>query len=502
MVDGTSVIRATLTRAGEGTAMSVEEVFLRDVLDQPEEDAPRLIYADWLTDQLAADKAARGDFIRLQCQRAALPPDDPDGPEMQALERQLLAEHQLAWLGELGEEIERCEFHRGFVEGVTMTASAFLARIEEVYALGPIRRLHLREAASLLGLLGSCERLATLTHLSLRENGYIGPSLPPLVASPHLNKLTVLDLSRNPLGRVGVEALVSAARLPALQELNLTGTEPGADGIDPLFWGLSRTLEAPHRALGARVTRLRLADNSLGEDGAEALAGRIRGTTLDLDLSRNRFGVAGLTNLVGGRRYMRGIHGVHRLDLSGNDIHPAGAEALASRHRLRSLTALTLNHNALGDDGADALVTRNSSPLDGLRELSLAGNGIGPAGMRALLGLRCLPTLTRLELDNNRLGADGAYLITSHPALAGLTHLGLGRNRLGPAGVENLVALPILPRLTRLDVSGNGIGVRGVQALLDAPHLERLVELNVSGNRLDPEQVRRLRTRFGARVRA
>src|SRR5262249_4801701 len=155
-------------------------------------------------------------------------------------------------------------------------------------------------------------------------------------------------------------------------------------------------------------------------------------------LSRNRLSVAGLTTLVGaGRRYDRGIANVRRLDLSGNDIAPAGAEALACRSQLRTLTDLTLDHNDLGDDGADALVV-SWSALDGLRQLSLAGNGIGPAGIQALLGLRCLPRLTRLELDNNRLEAEGADFLATCPALAGLTHLGLGRNRLGPAGVESL----------------------------------------------------------------
>src|SRR4051812_9497771 len=68
-----------------GRVMSVEAVFLHDVWQSPDEDAPRLIYADWLTDQVEPAKAARGDFIRLQCRRAGLDPDDPDAPEMLAL---------------------------------------------------------------------------------------------------------------------------------------------------------------------------------------------------------------------------------------------------------------------------------------------------------------------------------------------------------------------------------------------------------------------------------
>jgi uncharacterized protein (TIGR02996 family) len=482
--------------------VGVEHVFLRDVLERPDDDAPRLIYADWLTDQIAPDKVARGDFIRLQCQRASLPPDDPDGPELLALERQLLAEHQSAWLGELADEVERCEYRRGFVEAITLTASAFLDQAPQLFALGPIMQVQLREAKWLMGLLGQCERLASVTHLGLRKNLYLGGVLPDLVASPHLRNLTVLDLSRSPLGAVGVEGLVTAENLPALKVLNLNGADLSAADVVSLFWGLSRAPGAPSRGLGQRITTLCLADNSLGVAGTEALGQRMPGTLVELDLSRTRLGVGGLTGLVGGgRRFYAGLRGVGRLNLSGNDIAPAGAEALATHYSLRSLTSLTLNHNGLGDDGADALVTRYPSSLDGLRELGLAGNNIGTTGMKALLGLRCLPYLTRLNLDNNLLQAKGADLIATCAALGALTDLNVGRNRLGPAGVESLMASPHLTKLKRLDVSGNGIGVRGVQALLDAPHLDRLVELNVSGNRLDQGQVRRLRKRFGARVR-
>ncbi len=483
--------------------MSLEDVFVRDVLEKPEDDEIRLIYADWLSDQLAPAQAARGDFIRLQCQRARLPADDPDGPEMLALERELLAEYQADWVAGLADAVERWEFRRGFVEGITLTASSFLTRAERLFALGPIRQVNLRQAGPLLPVLARCQHLAAVTHLGLRENGPIAGSLPELAASPFLSGLTVLDLSRNPLSSANVQALVDSEALTSLKVLHLNGVGLDPAGVRAFFRGWSRTASTLGCGLIGRLTTLHLTDNPLGPEGASVLRDEMLWPVTDLDLSRTQLGVAGLLTLLADRRgWRRPLDRVQRLNLSGNDIAPSGAEALSNCYFLSSLTSLTLNHNGLADDGADALVGgRWSSSLDKLRELSLAGNNIGPTGMKALLGLRCLPRLTRLNLDNNTIGARGAELIASCSALGGLTDLNLGRNRLGPAGVENVLASASLTSLKRLDASGNGIGRRGVQALLDAPQLAGLVELNVSGNRLDEREVQRLRTRFGARLR-
>jgi uncharacterized protein (TIGR02996 family) len=47
-----------------------EAAFLRAVLDDPDDDAPRLVFADWLDDNDRADKAA---FVRLEVELSRLP---------------------------------------------------------------------------------------------------------------------------------------------------------------------------------------------------------------------------------------------------------------------------------------------------------------------------------------------------------------------------------------------------------------------------------------------
>ena len=77
--------------------MTVEAGFLADICAHPDDDAPRLIYADWLEERGQRGDAARAEFIRVQC---ALERGDGDAREQSRLrERQgaLLKKHLTAW---------------------------------------------------------------------------------------------------------------------------------------------------------------------------------------------------------------------------------------------------------------------------------------------------------------------------------------------------------------------------------------------------------------------
>ena len=69
--------------------------FLQAICEEPDDDAHRLVYADWLDDHGDADRA---EFIRLQCALARM--DDED-EAMKAREAELLRLHGEAWVAEL-----------------------------------------------------------------------------------------------------------------------------------------------------------------------------------------------------------------------------------------------------------------------------------------------------------------------------------------------------------------------------------------------------------------
>src|SRR4051812_45648719 len=119
------------------------DTFLQAIVEAPDDDAPRLIYADWLEDQGGDAGAGRAEFIRLQCARARLPAWDPTARELAWRERALLAEHERAWVGPVRDLARRWSFRRGFVEEVTLSAGVLLRRGAELFRLAPVRHVHL-----------------------------------------------------------------------------------------------------------------------------------------------------------------------------------------------------------------------------------------------------------------------------------------------------------------------------------------------------------------------
>ena len=64
------------------------------VLAEPDEDTPRLAYADWLDEN---GDPARAEFIRVQVALANTSEDDPGRDALAERERQLLSAHRATW---------------------------------------------------------------------------------------------------------------------------------------------------------------------------------------------------------------------------------------------------------------------------------------------------------------------------------------------------------------------------------------------------------------------
>jgi uncharacterized protein (TIGR02996 family) len=117
--------------------MTHDEAFLQAVIESPEDDAPRLVYADYLDDHGRPERAS---LIRVQCLLAKLPEDDPRREELEAQERALLWKHEEEWVGPLRGLASAWAFRRGFLEVVTLPARSYLEQAGFVRTLAPIRR--------------------------------------------------------------------------------------------------------------------------------------------------------------------------------------------------------------------------------------------------------------------------------------------------------------------------------------------------------------------------
>jgi uncharacterized protein (TIGR02996 family) len=94
--------------------MSDRVAFLRAIAEHPDDDLPRLVYADWLDEH---GDPARAEFIRVQCELTRLVPDDGRRSELHVRERELLKAHGHGWSAEWDglRGVAWEGFERGFV---------------------------------------------------------------------------------------------------------------------------------------------------------------------------------------------------------------------------------------------------------------------------------------------------------------------------------------------------------------------------------------------------
>src|SRR3954454_3163332 len=99
--------------------------FLADVVERPDDDTPRLVFADWLDDN---GQGERAEFIRVQIERARLPKWDGAQVRLRAREAALLARNGAAWRAALPkcEGVQWGGFRRGFVAEASLVSFAAL----------------------------------------------------------------------------------------------------------------------------------------------------------------------------------------------------------------------------------------------------------------------------------------------------------------------------------------------------------------------------------------
>ncbi len=469
--------------------------FLDAIVADIDDNAPRLIYADWLDEQGDSNRA---EFIRVQVERARLPAWDAAQVRLRLREQELLARHGEAWLAELpaikGAKWEG--FRRGIVAEVSFTsfeamrASAHACRavapVEAVTVRWPRRReggrgvkpiAELRE----LTLTGNPDydafewvaespQLSTLRRLTAR--GLFGDSLERLVASPHLANLKSLRLPSNNLGNEGITALTRSATLSALEELDFSSQSRHERYIDdPVIRaaGMRALMGWPGLAT---VQSLTLNGNDVSRNGLRALLrSQHVGGLKALFLRDCRLDGQAMAEFNSALPALR----LETLDLGENILKDVGAEYIATTPCLRELKALRLDRCEIPQTGA-RLFAKKASFLGGLRLLDVSHNHFGSAGLSDLLG-RESPSLHTLGMRDNDLFDKGATFLAGSPASDALLDVDLSQNGLGPAAAQALGESAHLRGLVVLRLADNRINESAATALA-ASHLgQRLAVL-------------------------
>jgi Leucine-rich repeat (LRR) protein len=268
-----------------------------------------------------------------------------------------------------------------------------------------------------------------------------------------------LDLSHNRLGDAIAEALAEQVRPGRLERLSLAGNGIGARGCGAVA----------EEAVSGGLRGLDLSRNPLGASGAESLVqrGTLEGL-IRLDVRRCQLTTDGMQTLLLPGHLPR----LEQIWLTTNDIDDIPPQSDLSR-----LTLLDLSDNPLGEVPLFRLAFRPVPPR--LTTLALAGCGVTPAALGALLRSGWLTRPAAVDLSDNPLGLEGIRALSRSADPCGLAALGLAACELDDLAMARLAKEDGLAELTCLHLGENPIGADGARALARADRLANLVALDL-----------------------
>lgn len=274
---------------------------------------------------------------------------------------------------------------------------------------------------------------------TLSLSGAVTPSLTRAIAE-HTPRVTSLFLGHRGDTVIEADAIAPLATLP-LTELRIESAALSSAAVKALA-------ALPHLA---RLSLRRLP----GDVAHELLPVMPRLSALSFD-----DGAIPVATLV---KLLSAASSLTELTLDGAGLGSVSVPQVLGALSSSRLTSLSLNSNALGDDGAEALTKLDR--LAGLTDVSLSQCGFTPKGFVALSAARW--PLQRADFGLNTLDVDGGKALARGPLCASLEELSLLMVTVGSRGAKALSTAPWLEHLRSLTLFGNRIGTTGLRALLE-----------------------------------
>ncbi len=368
--------------------MTDRDAFLRTIIENPDDDTPRLVFADWLEENGDPERA---EFIRLQIELMRTLEWEPRFDEIQFRVGDLLSKNGMRWRPELP-WFDRLIYERGFVEGVIAVADDFFENRNALRHAIPLREVRFTASDSTIYEILDAVNSERLPRVSFDlPNGLMGLwQTPPRAVYPHLLCLSLRE--------IGLDD-GNANRVFAPQSL------PGLLRLDVSFNRLRRGVVTTIARACPRLTELRASATEQTDYADRLRAGGAHeiahswpyGTLRFIGLAHQQIGDAGLRALAESPY----LSGVEVLDLAANDIGTIGTtaiETLAGSLFLRQVRWLNLRGNPIGNAGLRELILWPT--LKELRKLDLSYCNITSAGARLLADQELHPDL-RLDLTGN-----------------------------------------------------------------------------------------------------
>jgi uncharacterized protein (TIGR02996 family) len=515
-----------------------QRAFLEEVIANPSDDTPRLIYADYLEE--AGDP--RGEFIRLQCELEQLDILNPRYLDTIHRCEELLSEHDQTWTGEHSQDLRVSAFHRGFIDTVTVRARAFLEEGESLYRDMPVHWLRFNYVKGLGAQLAATEALSKIECLDLAGLKVPDEDLIALLNSTHLTNLRALKLGswETPVSaEIGkaISGMPSAAKiqqlhlspgdgffrefasgvgLPNLHELSL-GMTHWLDGLSELKIESLNSLSMTGTLDQANVTTLcslplskvkilhcnmlRLETDAFGQLAEQGIFHEVEdfrfnnGEGLTADHCQRIFRSGQLSSLkkieIASRNYIpeetsaavvqmlaNGEWVTSLQQLRVSQLTESHLDVISSSPVFANLQSLIIENSRLGRNDLDSFC--QSHLLDSLRRLTLPDLAM-KHGLSPLAAVE-LPNLLRLDLGpepSSTLQETMVLKLVRSEAFPNLQRLGLNL-RYKNLSAKALVAIANeshLPELREVDFRGNRVTRKSAEVLFGSNRLPKLFRL-------------------------
>jgi len=486
--------------------MTEEEMLFAAIRANPDEDTPRLAYADWLDEHLgnqapaplrpttrplkvpAATASERAEYIRVACELARLENDAPSPvgktrlKELLARKRALETAVTRAWetpfryAKPFGGRSDGFKFHRGLPNQGSLSDHGALNYGEALLRQSPVLEFDLYGvAADRLTRLLAAPWLRSLPRLSIAGTRSRPQEQPPdlgqFADSPNLVNLTFLQIEgRWSVTPAGADRLARSEALPKLRCLRLRSPESDSAGFPRLFDGPTFR----------QLTELWLAHLPLHEGELAAIFGSDTLSAMETLFVRQR-----------------GIGRAEGEALAHSSMWPT----------LRSLLLGTVSDSGHSDPTPSGWLREFSAALESaapgrLESLDLGFCRLGDSEATSLARWPIWHSLRELHLTaNDEITARAWGGVIRATSAGRMQELNLGWSTVDDQIAKSLADAPHMVELRTLSLHHTQVTDAGALALAESPYLGQLRSLGLQGCRIDDATQKKLKKRFGNGVK-
>ena len=343
--------------------MSDEKALLAAIWEYPQEDAARLVYADWLQETGDPMNIARAEFIRLQIERTRLDEwnDTARIEQLKQREEELWKVHRKEWKSALPKELKNETFRRGFVYSRDrgFGGEKFLKLPPNFFDTAPQWSVSLSLFARLFDKVFRSPLLVRCDELRIQGGKYPHDVLEKLDDNDRLRNVANLHTRTNDA-------------MPAPESVTAFFNGPASASVTK--YGVWRLTPAAFAALSATRTAAQLVDltiifNDLGFDYSTLFSAvafpRLRSLCIRYFHHGQPAPENALIRLITATPNTQ----LQKLDLRYARMNDAGMEQLAAWPGLARLRWLNLDQNRFGEAGFLALA--RSPHLNNLKYLAV-----------------------------------------------------------------------------------------------------------------------------------